>query len=142
MKRVGETESPISGVNITPVIDVSLVLLLIILVSSPILNIPNIPVNLPQAVTTEAKEQNITVSMGHDGRISVDSDIVPESQVVAEVAKRLGKRHEVLVIIRADKDIPYRRVESILEVLTQKVGARNVAVATQQKTNAATGVFR
>lgn len=136
MKITRDDDIPISGINITPVIDVSLVLLLIILISSPVLEIPNIPVNLPQAVTVEAKERNITVSLAKDGRLSVDTDIIQQTQLQAAVLRKLGRDRDILVIIRADKDVPYGKVESILELLATRVGARNVAVATQQKEHA------
>jgi len=142
VKHVTETDQPISGVNITPVIDVSLVLLLIILVTSPVLNIPSIPVNLPEAVTTEAKEQNVTVSLSKDGRMSIDSTMVNEQMLIPQVMKALGRRKDVLVIVRADREVPYGKIETILEELTQKVGAHNVAVATQQKTKPAQGFQR
>ena len=58
----------LAGVNIIPVIDVSLVLLIILLATSPILNTPGFEVALPKAVTAESKEKNVTISLSPQRR--------------------------------------------------------------------------
>ncbi len=58
-RQSAEDADLLSGVNIIPVIDVSLVLLIILLATSPILNLPGFEVKLPKALTAESKEKNI-----------------------------------------------------------------------------------
>ncbi len=132
--RVTRTdETPIGGVYIAPIINVAFVLVIVLMMVAPIVNIPSIPVELPEAVTKESKEQNVTISYSKDGRLAIDAEEITWEELVPEVRKKIGKRRNVYVIVRADKDIPFGKVEKIFDILVKKVRARRVAVATKQK---------
>ena len=61
----------ITKVNVTPIIDVALVLVIILLVTAPLLSVADLPVDLPQARTREAEDQrNISVTLGSDGSLA------------------------------------------------------------------------
>lgn len=135
MKKTTPTDEAISGVNIIPVIDVTLVLLVILLLMSPIINLPSLPVELPEAMTKETKDQNITVSLGSDGSISIDTDIVTWDKFPSTLVSKLKSRNnDIVVIVRADKNLPYGNVENFLRTVNSYVGNRAVAIATQQRT--------
>ena len=134
MKRVREQGNAISGINITPIIDITLVLLIIMLVAAPMLNIPNMDVNLPEAYTSETKQQNVSVSLGSDLRIAIDEDIVPLEKMPRLLEKKKKKKPGSMVIIRADKDVDYESVENLIETIKTKTRADKIAVATKQKT--------
>ena len=132
--RVTRTdETPIGGVYIAPIINVAFVLVIVLMMVAPIVNIPSIPVELPEAVTKESKEQNITISYSKDGRLAIDAEEIAWNELVPKLRKKIGKRRNVYVIVRADKDIPFGKVEKIFDILVKKVRARRVAVATKQK---------
>lgn len=133
MKRLKATEEAISGVNVVPIIDVTLVLLVILLVMSPLVNLPNLPVELPEAMTKETKDQNVSVSLGLDGRVSIDSEIIEWQQIPAKLQYALRDRKDVVVIVRADKNLPYGTVESLLKLVNRHAGKWPVAVATRQR---------
>jgi biopolymer transport protein ExbD len=133
VKRVKDSGGSISGVNIAPVIDVALVLVIVMMMTGTFLNIPNMPVNLPEAVTTETKENNVAVSLGMDGAVSVNADRVDWNALPAALNARLKKEKNLLVIIRADKDVPYARVEALIDVIKNHTLAKRLAVATQQR---------
>lgn len=136
MKKTTPVDEAISGVNIIPVIDVTLVLLVILLLMSPIMNLPNLPVDLPEAMTKETKDQNISVSLGSDGTISVDTEIVQWERLPSKLQQKLRERKDdVVVIVRADKSLPYGNVENFLRTVNQYVGNRAVAIATTQRTS-------
>ena len=126
-------ENSIAGINIAPVINVALVLVIILIITAPILNMPNIPVELPKAVTIEAKERNITISYGKDGRIAINTQVVSWKDLVPKLKYRLKEDDKLLVIIRADKDIPYGEVEKIFDLAVKEAGAKRIAVATEQR---------
>ncbi len=134
MKKVREYGNAISGINITPIIDVTLVLLIIMLVAAPVLNIPNMNVELPEAYTSETKEQNISISLGTDLRVAIDENIVPLEDLPRLLERLLKKKKGSVVIIRADKDVDYENVENLIETIKTKTHARKIAVATKQKT--------
>lgn len=134
MKRVREQGNAISGINITPIIDITLVLLIIMLVAAPVMNIPNINVELPEAYTSETKQQNISVSLGADLQVGIDENIVPVEKLPRLLDGLLKKKPGSMVIIRADKDVDYENVENLIETIKTKTRANKIAVATKQKT--------
>ena len=129
--RSEEFES-LAGVNIIPVIDVSLVLLIILLATSPILNLPGFEVKLPKAVTAESKEKNISVSLSVKGEMGVNEATVDETTLIPALQKELKDKPEFLVIIRADQGVAYGKVERVMDLVKQ-AGAQRIAIATQQE---------
>jgi biopolymer transport protein ExbD len=121
----------LSGVNIIPVIDVSLVLLIILLATSPILNLPGFEVSLPKAVTSESKEKNITISFSKTGQMAINEIPATMETLVPILRKELKENKEFLVIVRADQAVAYGDVEKIMD-LAKDAGAERIAIATQQ----------
>ncbi len=126
-------ENSIAGINMSPIINVALVLVIVLIITAPILNIPSIPVNLPRAVTIEAKEQNITISYSKDGKVAIDTQVISWKDLVPKLKYRLKENSKALVIIRADKDVPYGEIEKIFDIVIKKAGAKRIAVATEQR---------
>ena len=86
-RRSAPTEI-ITKVNVTPIIDVALVLVIILLVTAPLLSTADLPVSLPEARTREAEDQrNVSVTLGRDGSLAVDDRIVARAEL-AETVKR------------------------------------------------------
>src|SRR5213593_1293707 len=82
----------ITKVNVTPIIDVALVLVIILLVTAPLLSVADLPVNLPQAATREAEdERNVSVTLGSNGSLALDDQVVTEAQLRAGLAARLAE---------------------------------------------------
>src|SRR5260370_1054196 len=127
-----EESTPLSGVNIIPVIDVSLVLLIILLATSPILNLPGFEVKLPKAVTAESKEKNISISVSLKGDVAVNETTVNMNTLIPALQKELADKKDFLVIIRADQGVAYGQVEQVMD-LAKKAGAQRIAIATQQE---------
>ncbi len=127
------TDEPISGVNIVPVIDLCLVLLIIMMVTSPLLDTADLPVKLPQASTIETKEKNIAVTFAPDGRLAVNTTIVEnESQFRTALRKALAGDPDILVILRVDRGAAYVTLTDLIE-RCKNSGARNVSIGTEQK---------
>src|SRR5476651_2499459 len=115
-KPRSEDFESLSGVNIIPVIDVSLVLLIILLATSPILNLPGFEVKLPKAVTAESKERNISISLSAKGDLAVNEAQVNMGTLVPALQKQLSDKKDFLVIIRADQGVAYGSVEQVMEL--------------------------
>jgi biopolymer transport protein ExbD len=130
-----EENKELSGVNIIPVIDVSLVLLIILLATSPILNQPGFEVKLPKAYTSESKEKNITISLSKTGQMAVNEVSVDMNSAGPALQKELQGGKDFLVIIRADEGISYGQVEQVMD-MAKKWGAQRIAIATQQREKA------
>ena len=121
--------------NMTPLIDVALVLVIILLVTAPMLSVADLPVNLPQAATREAEnERNVSITLGADGRLAVDEQVVTPDQLVDLLQTRLAEpgNQDVLVVVRADSGAPYASVRDLLGQ-ARMAGARRLAIATRQR---------
>ncbi len=125
----------ITKVNVTPIIDVALVLVIILLVTAPLLPISDLPVDLPKATTREAEdESNLSITLGANGVLAVDDERVAATQFQEALARRLAepRNQNVLVVLRADSSTPYADVERLMSE-ARAAGARRMAIATRQK---------
>lgn len=124
--------------NMTALIDVALVLVIIMLVTAPMLSVADLPVNLPQAATREAEnERNVSITLGADGRLALDEQVVSSDALVAALQIRLAEpgNRNVLVVVRADSGAPYGSVKRLLEQ-ARAAGATRMAIATRQRMEA------
>jgi biopolymer transport protein ExbD len=137
--RVPGYQVMITKVNVTPIIDVALVLVIILLVTAPLLSVADLPVDLPQARTREAEdERNVSITLSTSGAIAVDEEIIPRLALAPMLRTRLSEagNQSVLVVVRADSGVPFRSVQEILAD-ARAAGATRLAIATRQKTEAA-----
>ena len=135
IRRRQQWSEMITRPNMTPLIDVALVLVIILLVTAPMLSVADLPVNLPQAVTREAEDQrNVSITLGADGRMAVDEQVVTADALVAALRLRLAEpgNENVLVVVRADSGAPYAGVSVLLEQ-ARVAGAKRLAIATRQR---------
>jgi biopolymer transport protein ExbD len=126
----------ITRVNVTPIIDVALVLVIILLVTAPLITETGRAVNLPEARTREAEnERNLCVTLTAQGGLAIDQTDVAADRLRDALSARLAEpgNSGVRVVVRADAGVPYAAVRRVLEDL-RAAGARNVAIATRQKT--------
>jgi biopolymer transport protein TolR len=126
----------ITKVNVTPIIDVALVLVIILLVTAPMMSVADLPVDLPQARTREAEdERNVSVTISSDGQFAVDETTVLPERLRVTLEKRLAEPGNagVLVVVRADTGVPFVTVRHTLED-ARAAGAQRIAIATRQLT--------
>lgn len=134
----GSVGEIINKVNVVPLIDVSLVLVIILIVTAPLISQADLPVDLPQAHTREAEdERNVSVTVATNGEVAVDDKVVAPGQLRIALAARLAEpgNDDVLVVIRADAGLPYSTVEKALAD-ARLAGAKRLAIATRQKVEA------
>lgn len=137
-RRAVSHAEPITKINVTPIIDVALVLVIILLVTAPMLSVADLPVNLPEARTREAEdERNVSVTLAQDGALAVDDQRVAPELLGDLIARRLAEpgNRDVLVIVRADSNQPYASVRHVLDE-ARRAGATRLAIATRQRTEA------
>ncbi len=137
-RRAVPNSEIITKVNVTPIIDVALVLVIILLVTAPLLTNVDLPVNLPEARTREAEdERNLSVTLSADGRLAVDDQVIAPALLQMTLRDRLARpgNDNVLVVVRADSGAPYGAVRELLDQ-ARAAGAKRLAVATRQKVRA------
>lgn len=132
MAKLLSEEPEIAGVNIVPVIDLCLVLLIILMVTSPLLETADLPVKLPQATTIESKDRNIAITSSPDGRLAINTDEVAPEDFVAKLAEVLKAEPDILVILRVDKGAPYSALTDLI-AQCKRAGATNISIGTEQK---------
>ena len=120
---------PVAEINITPMVDVMLVLLIIFMVAAPMLT-QGVQVALPKA---DAKpiEQNkpVEITLKKDGSIMVGSTTVDKDQLIPRLQTIQEGRDEASIILRADKDISYGTVMQVMAAL-QAAGMVDVGMVT------------
>ncbi len=134
-RAIGEMDL-ITKINVTPIIDVALVLVIILLVTAPLLSVADLPVDLPQARTREAEdERNVSITLSSTGRLAVDEQVVPPEVLGSVLRGKLAEREnkDVLVVVRADSGAPYEAVSRLLKE-AKSAGAKRIAIATRQRT--------
>ena len=133
------TQTSLSEINVTPLVDVMLVLLVIFMVTAPILQ-TGIQVNLPktgQSTKSEStKSDSVIVTIDKDGSVYLGSDKKPVNVRTGEFSKqlqvRLGKSEEKKVYVRGDGETPYRVIAFVLAEC-KKIGAQVSLVTEPEK---------
>jgi biopolymer transport protein ExbD len=115
-----EDEGLISSINVTPLVDVTLVLLIVFMVTARIIVSQGMPMDLPKAASGEEMQTVFSVELTEDGKTFVDSTQVASDQVVGEMATDAKKKNpEMRAVIRADQKVPHGRVIQVLDTLKQ-----------------------
>ena len=129
----GGQDGAITGINITPLVDVCLVLVIIFMVTAPLLTQPNLPVELPKARTAEGKDtDNITITITKDGKWALNADEMTRAQLEAALPGKVAASRDKYVIIRTDRSTRYAYALEALQ-LARRAGGRDYAIATEQK---------
>ena len=118
-------------INVTPMVDVMLVLLIIFMVAAPMMTV-GVPLELPKtaakAVPTE-QEEPLTISVSADGGLFIMSSEVAETDLIPKLVAIAAERTSKKVFIRADGSIPYERVAQIMGALNAN-GFREIGLVT------------
>ena len=134
-RKVGEgLYQPVADINVTPLVDVMLVLLIIFMVTAPMLA-TGIKVNLPSAKTARPLEtkQPVMVTVAKDGALSVGKDSVSRDELAAKVKAGLGDSNGV-VQLRGDRDASYGDVVSVMDELAANGISRIAIVSGPRRT--------
>lgn len=122
----------LSEINVTPFVDVMLVLLIIFMVTAPMMQ-SGIGVNLPQAETESAPaEEGLTLTITGDKFIHMGEAVINIYLLERKLAEYFYGKEKKIVYIRGDKDLPYGFVIDILDI-AKKVGVEVVGLITEPK---------
>ncbi len=123
--------APLSEINVTPLVDVMLVLLIIFMVTAPLLT-PGVKVDLPKASSAKAlnPKEPLIVSVGRHGELAFGADAVTFETLASVVKAKMGDDPSRVVHIRGDKDAPFGDVVRAMDRLTL-AGVTHIAIVTQ-----------
>jgi len=127
-------DDAVTGINVTPLVDVCLVLVIIFMVTTPLLSQPAFEVELPVATTKEGQEEEkTTISVGADGRFAVDAKEFPTLKSMERPLKYAVSQTETQpVVIRADKEATHGVLTEVMS-LAKSSGAKSIRIATEVK---------
>lgn len=132
-KRFIESTATVARINVTPIIDVALVLVIILMVTAPMIAVSDVDVTLPPAQTRSLEgTSRITLTIGRDGEIAVDDDHVGHSALARVLATRLSDQRDAVLVVRADEGVPYASINGLIAE-AKAAGAKRIAIATRQR---------
>ncbi|MBV2144716.1 protein TolR [Falsochrobactrum sp. TDYN1] len=132
-RRRGRKKALMSEINVTPFVDVMLVLLIIFMISAPLLTV-GVPIDLPdtQAQAMNADTQPITVSVNNEGKVYLQETEVPVDEVVAKLQAIAKTGYEERIFVRGDKAADYGTVMKVMARISA-AGFRNIGLVTLQE---------
>lgn len=125
----GDDDGMITGINVTPLVDVTLVLLIIYMVTAKIIVSQGMPMDLPKAASGEQIQTVFSVELTANGETFVDSKKVASDDAVGGLARAAREKDkELRAVIRADRKVEHGRVIHLLDILKQS-GVAKIAFA-------------
>ena len=133
MKSKYKTKKTISEINVTPFVDVMLVLLIIFMVTAPLLT-SGIKINLPEssAVLKNEKKDPVTVSINSKGEIFIQKKKFTKDQLIRQLNLLKKNNKNLKIYIKGDKKLNYGRVMDLMNLIN-KSGFKKVALVTKLK---------
>ncbi len=121
MKLGGDSDEVLSEINVTPLVDVMLVLLIIFMIAAPMLH-QGVEVTLPQAQAQSLPQRDpdpMVLTVTRDEIVYVKDDPIHPSQLEERLAPLMAARDDQSVFIKADKDVPYGSVAEVIDILNR-----------------------
>ncbi len=110
----------ITDINVTPLVDIVLVLLIVLMVTSSYLVNKAINVELPKAATGEATAQTMSISIDVDGTLYLDGVVTNEEKLQHRVRAAYSKDPEVKAVISADGRVTHAQVVTVIDILRRE----------------------
>lgn len=118
--------------NVTPLVDVALVLVIIFMVTAPLLRSPSLPIRLPRTSAEETKDPvQLAITLAADGRIALNDKILREPALLLKVEEALAGEPDALVVIRADRSVQATQVVDLAKKI-RGLGAHRIAIGTDR----------
>jgi len=126
----GRTQTSMADINITPLVDVVLVLLIIFMVTAPVLQ-SGIEVNVPKTRTVkEISEERMVISIDKQQRVFMGNDAVNINEIAAKLQQKVRDPSHQFIFVRADEDVPFGAFATVMDAVKSS-GITNVSIVTQ-----------
>ncbi|MEX0861035.1 MAG: ExbD/TolR family protein [Cucumibacter sp.] len=131
-RRRGRRFEPMSQINVTPMVDVMLVLLIVFMVAAPLLTV-GVPIDLPetQARPLNAESKPVTISVTSDGRVYLMEEVVPTGELVARLGEIAIEGIDERIYVRGDTSAQYGIVMQVMGLLAA-AGYTHIGLITEQ----------
>ncbi len=126
----GRTQSSLAEINVVPLVDVVLVLLVIFMITAPIIQ-SGIEVNVPKTRTVkELTQERLVVTINREQRLFIDSTSVNINELEERLKARIKNPEQAMIYLRADEEVPFGSIAKVMDHAKQ-AGVVNVNVVTQ-----------
>ena len=126
----GRTQSSLSDINITPLVDVVLVLLIIFMLTAPILQ-SGIEVEVPKTRTVkEITEERVVITIDRQQRVFLGNDPVNINEIATKLRQKVRDPEHQSIFLRADEEVPFGAFATVMDAVKQ-AGITNVSIVTQ-----------
>ncbi len=128
--NTSQQDNMMSEINVTPLVDVMLVLLVIFIVTAPLLAPQSLKINLPKttAVAQDTKQQAVRLIVDAQGRLEMDKQMLSDAQLT-DILKQRAADAQFQLQIEADRLVPYGRVAELM-ALAQRNGVSKLSFVT------------
>jgi biopolymer transport protein TolR len=126
----GRTQSALADINITPLVDVVLVLLIIFMVTAPVLQ-SGIEVNVPKTRTVkEITEERTVITINKDQRVFLGNDAININEIATQLRQKIRDPRNQFIFVRADENVPFGAFALVMDAVKQ-AGITNISIVTQ-----------
>ena len=126
----GRTQSSIADINITPLVDVVLVLLIIFMVTAPVLQ-SGIEVNVPKTrMVKEITEERLVITINKEQRVFLGNDPININEIGTKLRQKVRDPQHQSIFVRADEDVPFGAFATVMDAV-KRSGITNVSIVTQ-----------
>jgi len=126
----GRTQTSLADINVTPLVDVVLVLLIIFMVTAPVLQ-SGIEVNVPHTKTVkEITEERLVITIDRDQRVFLNNEPININQIGERIHQKVRDPQGQAIYVRADENVPFGAFATVMDAVKQS-GITNVSIVTQ-----------
>ncbi|HLI77586.1 MAG TPA: biopolymer transporter ExbD [Acidobacteriaceae bacterium] len=126
----GRTQTSLADINVTPLVDVVLVLLIIFMVTAPVIQ-SGIDVKVPQTKTVkEITEERLVITIDRDQNVYLNNQPVNINQIGQRIREKIRDPEGQSIYVRADENVPFGAFATVMDAVKQS-GITNVSIVTQ-----------
>jgi biopolymer transport protein TolR len=126
----GQTQTSMSEINVTPFVDVILVLLIIFMITAPILQ-SGVEVNVPKTRTVkEITEERLVISIDRQQRVFLGNDPININEIGTRLKEKLKDPERMTIYLRSDENVPFGAFATVMDAVKQ-AGITNVSIVTE-----------
>jgi len=129
----GRDDEPIAEINVVPLVDIILVVLIIFMVTAPLVLKPSIDINLPKASSGDESPQTpLNISIARDGSVMLNGKTSSLEDITVYASNLVKSKPETAAILAADRDVTLEKLTAIIDVVKQ-AGVKKVAFSIEKK---------
>lgn len=126
----GQTQTSLSEINVTPFVDVVLVLLIIFMITAPVLQ-SGVEVSVPKTRTVkEITEERLVISIDRQQKVYFGNDPININEIGAKLREKLRDPERMQIYLRSDENVPFGAFATVMDAVKQ-AGITNVSIVTE-----------